>query len=91
MNNTFEIEQITDDLYKEHIVMRRAISRIAKISMNNLGKQVEKLPEYQKQVDRWLRAHIKAMAIAHALSHLTNESEEVIYQKAYDYVNRNRD
>lgn len=59
--------------------------------MNNLVKQVEKLPEYQNQVDRWLRAHIIAMAFAHALSHLTNESEEVIYQKAYDYVNRNRD
>ena len=91
MNNISEINQITDDLYKEHIVMRRAISRIAKISMNNLGKQVEQLPEYQKQADRWIRAHIKAMAFAHALHHLTNESEEVIYQKAYDYVNRNRD
>ena len=88
---SFEIQQITDDLYKEHIIMRRAVSRIAKILMSNQGEQVGELPEYQKQVDRWSRAHIKAMAFAHALSHLTNESEVVIYQKAYDYVNRNRD
>ena len=84
---TFEIEQIREDLYREHIVMRRAIARIAKIESEIPSAQ---LSDYQKQVDRWLIAHNRAMAFAHALHHLTNESEEAIYQAAYDYINRER-
>lgn len=87
---TFEIEQIKNDLLKEHIVMRRAIARITKIVEGKPEIPSEQLPEYQKQVDRWLIAHKRAMAFAHALHHLTNESEEAIYQAAYDYINRER-
>lgn len=87
---TFEIKQIREDLYREHIVMRRAITRIAKIAEGNPEIPSAQLSEYQKQVDRWLIAHERAMAFAHALHHLTNESEEAIYQAAYDYINRER-
>lgn len=88
---TFEIEQIREDLLKEHIVMRRAITRIVKIVEGNPEIPSAKLSDYQEQVDRWLIAHNRAMAFTRALHHLTNESEEAIYQKAYDYINRERD
>lgn len=88
---TFEIEQIREDLLKEHLVMRRAIARIAKIAEGNPEIPSAQLSDYQKQVDRWLIAHERAMAFTRALHHLTNDSEEDIYQAAYDYVNRDRD
>lgn len=88
---TTSIEQIRDDLLKEHVIMRRANSRITKIVDGKSEIPSAQLPDYQKQVDRWLIAHNRAMAFAHALHHLTNENEEAIYQKAYDYVNRDRD
>jgi hypothetical protein len=86
----FEIEQIRADLYSEHIDMRRAIARITKIVDGKSEIPSAQLADYQNQVDRWLIAHARAEAFAHALHHLTNESEEAIYQAAYEYINRER-
>ena len=90
MDNIFEIDQIRKDLYRCIVRMEKCVKRMCEVQAQNPNDYNN--DETFKEADRsWHLAYGSARAFAHALHHLTNESEVVIYQKAYDYVNRDRD
>lgn len=85
MDNIFEIKK---DLHRCIVRMEKCVKRMCEV-------QEQKPNDYNTdetylEADRnWHFAYGCAKAFAHALHHLTNESENIIYQDAYDYVIRN--
>lgn len=89
MDNIFEIEQIRNDLYRSIMRMEKCVKRMCEVQEQK-PNDYNNDETYQKVDRNWHLAYGCARAFAHALHHLTSESEETIYQTAYDYIIRER-
>lgn len=90
MDNSFAIDQLKNDLYRCIVRMEKCVKRMCEVQSQNPNDYNN--DETFQEADRsWHLAYGCAKAFAHALHHLTNESENIIYQDAYCYVTCNRD
>lgn len=90
MNNSFEIDQLKNDLYRSIVLMEKCVKRMCEVQEHK-PKDYNNDETYQQSDRNWHLAYGSARAFAHALHYLTNESASIIYQDAYAYVIRNCD
>lgn len=90
MDNIFEIEQIRNDLYRSIVRMEKCTKRMCEVQEQK-PNDYNNDETYREADLGWYFAYGSARAFAHALHHLTNENEKIIYQDAYNYVIRNCD
>lgn len=90
MDNTFEIDQIKNGLYRSIVRMEKCIKRMCEVQAQR-PSDYNNDETFQKADRNWHFAYGSARAFAYALHYLTNESANTIYQSAYDYIIRNCD